>query len=457
MASVITAGTTSTTALNLTGDTSGELQIKTNNGSTTAMTLTTGGNVGVGTTSPTSISGYTVLEVNGNTSGAVLDLAQGDVMRGRLVAAASSFAIETSGSIPIGFVPGGTERMRITSTGNVGIGTSSPANILSLRASSPQIDFVTTAADDTSASIQGSVDTGTGGKLVFITKRNGNTAVEQMRIDSAGNVGIGVTPSAWQSIYKVLQLPSASFIGRNDGGIEAEMLANAYRDSAGTRRYVANGVALRYQQSSDGHAFFTAGSGTAGNAITFTQAMTLDSSGRLLVGKTSPTANGGDIQVSTGITFPATQVAASDANTLDDYEEGTFTPSYTSAGISAVTYGTGRNGYYTKVGRMVTIIVNIMTDSVTVTNSSASVTLTGLPFTASSLTEINSSTGLTVTSRFNANPPAGGIIGRTQSQVTLYRSVNTTADDPPQSTVSDFRTGAGNVNTLRFTATYFTD
>jgi hypothetical protein len=52
MPSVILAGTTTGTALSLTSDTSGELQIRTNNGATTAMTLTTGGNVGIGSTSP---------------------------------------------------------------------------------------------------------------------------------------------------------------------------------------------------------------------------------------------------------------------------------------------------------------------------------------------------------------------------------------------------------------------
>ena len=60
MPSVISAGTTTGTALSLTSDTSGELQIRTNNGSTTAMTLTTGGNVGIGTVSPA-----TRLDVNG--------------------------------------------------------------------------------------------------------------------------------------------------------------------------------------------------------------------------------------------------------------------------------------------------------------------------------------------------------------------------------------------------------
>jgi hypothetical protein len=88
-----------------------------------AMTLTAAGNLGLGTTSPTAISGYTAFEVNGNTSGSIIDLAQGDVMRGRLVAVTGSFTLETSGSIPILFSPGGSERARIDSSGNLLIGT----------------------------------------------------------------------------------------------------------------------------------------------------------------------------------------------------------------------------------------------------------------------------------------------------------------------------------------------
>jgi hypothetical protein len=342
--------------------------------------------------------------------------------------------------------------------------------------------------------------------------------------DTSGNLGIGVTPSAWAAGSNAVQNAAGSVWKFGTGNI---YLGNNYFWNGTNRIYVNSAEAVEYEQSNGVHRWYTAPSGTAGNAVTLTERMRIDNAGNLgiknaipqgtldvggigggqpgdllvttgsttaevIVGRLSGTSSdntnfkvrnrvnevavlvnagnktlqvGKSISVAgatptssgSGITFPTVQDSSSDANTLDDYEEGTFTPSYASSGISAVTYGTGRNGYYTKVGRMVTVIVNIMTDSVSVTNSSASVFLTGLPFTASSATEINSSTGLTITSRFNANPPTGGIIGRTQSQITLYRSVNTTADDPPQSTVSDFRTGAGNVNTLRFTATYFTD
>ena len=73
-----------------------------------------------------------------------------------------------------------------------------------------------------------------------------------------------------------------------------------------------------------------------------------DATGTVVISGTTPSLN--------GITFPATQVASADANTLDDYEEGTFSPSFSgsggSAGAAAIAAVSGR---YTKTGRIVTV------------------------------------------------------------------------------------------------------
>jgi hypothetical protein len=103
-------------------------------------------------------------------------------------------------------------------------------------------------------------------------------------LDTNGNLGLGVTPSSWSSSYKVLQIGS-SFFGALSGTIPV-VGSNTY--SNGTSDiYATTGAASRYYQNGGVHYWNIAPSGTAGNAITFTQAMTLNNSGNLLVGTTS--------------------------------------------------------------------------------------------------------------------------------------------------------------------------
>lgn len=93
----------------------------------------------------------------------------------------------------------------------------------------------------------------------------------------------------------------------------------------------------------------------------------------------------GILSVLTGqVKFPATANPSSDVNTLDDYEEGTWTPVLTFAtpGDLSVAYGAGgQNGLYTKIGNRVFIDVMITTTTFTHTTASGAVKITGLPFT----------------------------------------------------------------------------
>ena len=113
--------------------------------------------------------------------------------------------------------------------------------------------------------------------------------VESMRIDASGNMGLGVTPSAWGGSFKALQIVSGGTSLWSDGSVSFYN-RNTFYDGT-NRKYVVNGLAQEYAQLNDGsHAWKVAASGTAGNTISFTQAMTLDASGNLMVGTT--TANG---------------------------------------------------------------------------------------------------------------------------------------------------------------------
>ena len=115
-----------------------------------------------------------------------------------------------------------------------------------------------------------------------------NAAATRMTIDSSGNVGIGVTPSAWATGYKAIQGQIGGFALSNDNSSNNQfrLSSNAYFDTTDSRwEYYGTSTATAYEQRVGEHRFFNAVSGSANTAITFTQAMTLDASGNLLVGK----------------------------------------------------------------------------------------------------------------------------------------------------------------------------
>jgi hypothetical protein len=109
------------------------------------------------------------------------------------------------------------------------------------------------------------------------------------------------------------------------------------------------------------------------------EAMRVDSSGRLLIGiSTSGNANGGILQLTSGITFPATAVAATDANTLDDYEEGTFTPVINSGVVASGTFTS--DSKYVKIGKTVTILIQQTGGTLTWTAGDLLFTFGSAPF-----------------------------------------------------------------------------
>lgn len=117
--------------------------------------------------------------------------------------------------------------------------------------------------------------------------RTGASGTDRLFLDSSGNLGLGVTPSAWNSSYKVVDVGnSLGIIGSSSA---ADLYFNAYIDSGSTFRYKQTATASAYSLAQSQHRWFIAPSGTAGNAITFTQAMTLDASGQLGVGTATPT------------------------------------------------------------------------------------------------------------------------------------------------------------------------
>lgn len=118
--------------------------------------------------------------------------------------------------------------------------------------------------------------------LAFWTS-SGTTASEKMRLDASGNLGLGVTPSAWGSGFRALEINRFSIASTVT---ETEYLHNGFWNGTNWI-YKATDFATRMRNVNGQFQFWTAPSGTAGNAITFTQAMTLTAANEWLLGTTS--------------------------------------------------------------------------------------------------------------------------------------------------------------------------
>jgi hypothetical protein len=331
--------------------------------STERMRLDASGNLGIGTTSTlgrlsvqtaagSSLNVRDSLAVTGVT-GAMLDIWD-------TPAAASSvpFAIRAA-DFRFGTDSAGTfvERLRIDSSGNLGVGTGAPSSYgntgrMVLQTNSSTDGIVATFANSgsTGAGIQFfqnavsaagiGMPAGSGG-LTFAP--SGTT--EKMRLDIAGNLGIGVTPSAWSTSGGAnLQTSSGALMSFST--TQFNVLQNAYYSGA-NYVYKNTAAASGYQQSAGGHLWYTAPSGTAGNAITFTQAMTLDASGNLLVGVTADTnvpTTGVTVRNSTGTTGNIGIGHANGVATGNPYLNFAYNAvgigSITQSGTTAVLYNT---------------------------------------------------------------------------------------------------------------------
>jgi hypothetical protein len=183
-------------------------------------------------------------------------------------------------------------RWYVDSSGNVGIGTTAPVFYSgrltvdggNIALASAGRSLFWNAGGTGVAAIQG---VGTDA-LAFQTS---NSYTEQMRLASAG-LGLGIAPRAWAGGYKSLDIVGPGAIASTASGDTFTQVANGawFNGTNWIYQYTSIGAA-RYQMTGPSgggsHSWFVAPSGTAGNTISFTQAMTLDASGNLGIGTTT--------------------------------------------------------------------------------------------------------------------------------------------------------------------------
>ena len=180
----------------------------------------------------------------------------------------------------------------------------------------------------------------------------------------------------------------------------------------------------------------------------------------------SVTLKDGGATLTDNITFSASGkgvhlgvTSATASNLLDDYEEGTFTPSYTSTGATFTAYSNFglSTGHYTKIGDVVYCRIQVSTDGASGGTASNNVEIQGLPFTVTNATNKDYASSIIVSFDWGGDHPYGGLADANTTKVNLYHRDAADGAGANRINYGDIATGSGPVNSVYLTVWYHVD
>ena len=209
--------------------------------------------------------------------------------------------------------------------------------------------------------VQGNVS---GSGTITLVTPNTNSTYEVLLPAAGGSIAVGPQGSTGQIQYNSSGVFAGSSALVFDAGIlRVEGTGNIVRFGDGTNTFDlrfrgANNWALQYAPSTDELSIsrnsvtqYVMNGAAHIWSVPAGERLRINSNGALVLAGGATAADG------VGIAFPATQAASSNANALDDYEEGTWTP--TASGASGSGTADVANGWYVKIGRMVTLNIGL--------------------------------------------------------------------------------------------------